>query len=418
MLLSHETAMKLSKDYANIIGHMGYAAYKLWNICNYERYHYQEMGLDKYPDWYYQKSVHKDNIWFKSLPSQTAQEVCKLLDGSWKSFYALKKSGGIENPRPPRFKNGSIPITYMQNAIKKEVSSDQIRLSLPKRLKGFMAEEYGIHETYLYLKNKIFSSMDVIKQIRIYPPDEIAVIRLIVIYEAEEMKEKEENGQYLSIDLGLHNLMTCYDNAGKTFILGRQYLSLCQKYDKEIARIQSQWARTQTAKGVKYPRVSKHLLKLYQKRNHSVKDYLHKMTKAVKDYCIAQDIHTVVIGDMKGIRSQADLGSRINRQLHGLPYEKIYIQLEYKLKQNGIRLIKQEESYSSQCSPCTDEVSKAYARESNRKHRGLYMEEGKIYNADAVGAYNILRKYTAVSGIEINMPISGLSNTKIIKVAV
>lgn len=38
--------------------------------------------------------------------------------------------------------------------------------------------------------------------------------------------------------------------------------------------------------------------------------------------------------------------------------------------------------------------------------------------ADAVGAYNILRKYNAVTGKIIAMPISGLSNTKLIKVAV
>lgn len=41
-----------------------------------------------------------------------------------------------------------------------------------------------------------------------------------------------------------------------------------------------------------------------------------------------------------------------------------------------------------------------------------------IYNADAVGAYNILRKYHAVSGKEIDMPVTGLSSTKTIKVAV
>ena len=34
---------------------------------------------------------------------------------------------------------------------------------------------------------------------------------------------------------------------------------------------------------------------------------------------------------------------------------------------------------------------------------------------DAVGAYNILRKYHAVSGKEIDMPVTGLSSTKTIK---
>ena len=59
MLLSHKTSIKISQEYSNIIGHMCYAASKLWNVCNYERHHYKELGLEKYPDWYYQKKAHK-----------------------------------------------------------------------------------------------------------------------------------------------------------------------------------------------------------------------------------------------------------------------------------------------------------------------------------------------------------------------
>ena len=94
MLLSHKTSIKVSQDYANIIGHMCYAAYKLWNICNYERYHYKELG--------------------------------------------------IENPRPPRFKQEGISIVYMQNAVVHEKENGRVRLSLPKQLKIYMEERYGI----------------------------------------------------------------------------------------------------------------------------------------------------------------------------------------------------------------------------------------------------------------------------------
>ena len=71
-------------------------------------------------------------------PFQTAQEVCRLLDKAWKSFYALKISGGIETPRPPRFKQKSIPITYMQMGIVHERDTGRVRLSLPKALKKYM----------------------------------------------------------------------------------------------------------------------------------------------------------------------------------------------------------------------------------------------------------------------------------------
>ena len=53
MLLTHETSIVLNKNDANIVGHMCYAAYKLWNVCNYERNNYKILGLEKYPDWYY-----------------------------------------------------------------------------------------------------------------------------------------------------------------------------------------------------------------------------------------------------------------------------------------------------------------------------------------------------------------------------
>lgn len=80
MLLSHRTSVKIRPEYSNIIGHMCYAASKLWNVCNYERHHYKELGLEKYPDWYYQKKAHKGDLWYRQLPAQTAQETCKQLD--------------------------------------------------------------------------------------------------------------------------------------------------------------------------------------------------------------------------------------------------------------------------------------------------------------------------------------------------
>ena len=97
MLLAKDTTVQLNQVYANIVGHMCYAAYKLWNVCNYERIHYKELGLEQYPDWYYQKASHKEDLWYRSLPSQTAQEVCKLLDKAWKSFLcAAEEQRGTE----------------------------------------------------------------------------------------------------------------------------------------------------------------------------------------------------------------------------------------------------------------------------------------------------------------------------------
>ena len=160
------------------------------------------------------------------------------------------------------------------------------------------------------------------------------------------------------------------------------------------------------------------MLRLYEKKRNCLKDYLHKITRNVVSYCVEQGIHTVVAGDIHEIRTGRDLGRKTNQKLHSLPYEKLYGMLEYKLAKEGIRFVRQKEDYTSQCPPDSPEISKEYAKKANRRHRGLYTEGKKVWNADAVGAFNILRKYTAGSGRETELPVSGLDNVTIIKVAV
>ena len=418
MLLSHKTKVILDNDYSNIIGHMCYAAYKLWNVGNYERMNFKELGLYQYPDWYYQKKHHKDDLWYKQLPSQTAQEVLKILDKSWKSFYVLQKSHGIENPRPPRFKQSPIVITYMQNAIVHEKGSDTIRLSLPKQLKTYMSEAYGISDNYLFLKNMIFKSTDTIKQIKIYPPEGNRC-DIIVIYEVKDVTPLLDNDRYLSIDLGLHNFMTCYDSTnGEAFIVGRKYLSICYYYNKEIARVQSQWSLLQNSKGVKYPKSSKHIQKLHKKKNNTINDYLHKVTRYIVSYCVKNHINTVIIGDITNIRKDNDLGNVTNQKLHSLPFAKIYMILQYKLEMNGITLKKQNEAYTSQTSPLSERVSKEFAEKCNRIKRGLYKDGDNIWNADCVGAYNILRLHLSEKNINVNLNPNEIKNPCVVKVAV
>ena len=106
----------------------------------------------------------------------------------------------------------------------------------------------------------------------------------------------EDNGNYLSIDLGLNNLMTCYSSvSGETFIVGRMYFSIERKYLKEIERVQSKWYVAQNKKGVLYPKSSKHIKRLYEKKNNSSSDYLHKITKEVINYYEENSINTIIV---------------------------------------------------------------------------------------------------------------------------
>lgn len=296
MLLARKTTVRISNSYSLIISRMGLASYKLWNILNYERIHYKELNLPvEYPNWYYQKKVHKDNPWARQMSSHSFQELCKLLDKSWTAFFESRKADGGDNQQPPEYKYEPMPVSYLPSGISHVPGSDVIRLSLSKQLKEYMAQNHDIHEDFLYLQNSIFTEIGDIRQIKVLPPRE-NTCEVIINYKIPDPNPLPANNRFLSIDLGLHNLMTCYNSSsGETFIAGRKYLSICHYYDREIARVQSEWSRQQRAKGIKHPKSSKHIRFLLRKKKNTVKDYIHKITNAVVGYCRQNDIHTLVM---------------------------------------------------------------------------------------------------------------------------
>lgn len=403
MLLSKRTIISANKEQDVIFEHLGYAAYKLWNVANYEKRNYKDLGFAEFPNWYEQKKRLKNNFFYKNLPSQTAQELLNQLQQSWNSFFVLKKTGGIENPKPPRFKKSETGFCYLKDAIEKK--GEMIRLSIPAQLKGYLSEQ-GLDTKYINLKIESFSDIQTIKQIKIKNLKK-SKYEIIVIYEINDAPKLEDNNHYLSIDIGVNNLLTCYDSAGGGFIIsGNRYLNSNYYYSKHIAHLQSIYDMQQDTK---YPKKSEKVLSLYKKKANITNDILHKSTKYITDYCIKNQINAVVIGDIKNIRKDKNLG-RNNQNFHALPFARIYQKLEYKLSLAGIAIIKQKENYSSQCSPYSLLVNKANANKSNRKNRGLYKDGNLIFNADMVGAFNILRLYFQSIKKELPLPIVGLSS--------
>ena len=173
----------------------------------------------------------------------------------------------------------------MQNGIVHNKKSAQIRLSIPKNLKVHMAERFDVHENYLFLENKVFQDMENIKQIKLYPPVNGELL-VILIYEIPEVGWLPDNSHYIAIDLGIKNLMTCYDSLGNSFIIGNRYLEVTHYFNKKIAHYQSISDSQQVSKGIKYPKSSKRVLQLYKKKHNSIKDVLHKSTKYIVDYCL------------------------------------------------------------------------------------------------------------------------------------
>lgn len=70
------------------------------------------------------------------------------------------------------------------------------------------------------------------------------------------------------------------------------------------------------------------------------------------------------------------------------------LNLEYKCRQRGIRVIKNEESYTSKCSFFDDEeITKHEEYCGKRVKRGLFRtKDGRMVNADLNGSLNIMKK--------------------------
>ena len=382
-------------DSEAILKHMSYSAAKLWNVGNYEKRNYRLLGMERFPDWYDQKRRLKANFFYKNLPSQTAQDVLQELQEAWKSFFKLRETRGVKNPRPPRFKRKDMDITFLQAGICQR--NGLIRLTIPKQLKEYL-DKLGNGADFIYLKAKSLSNT-IIRQLRVKLLGN-GKIQLSAVYQKETPAVLGDNGRYLSIDLGIRNTFTCYNSVTGTAFIIKGFLEIQQGYNKQIAHYQSIHAKQQAALGIRYPKPSKRVQFLYKKRNRTINDFLHKATAWIRDYCVRNRIHTVVIGDISGIREDNTLGRKNNQPFHAFPYRTIYQMLGYKLALCGITLAMQDEAYSSQCTPTSKMVGKQYAAKYKRCKRGLFKDNGAIYNADAVGAYNILRLYLHKTGKE------------------
>ncbi len=393
--LARSCTIRPNEIQAIVLGCLTYAASKLWNVANYERKNWKKDSGEPYPNWYEQKKRLKTHFWYKALPSQSAQEVLKILNSAWQSFYTSKKSGHIENPRPPRYKQGHFNIKFLNNGFQ-ILPGNKVRLSLPKQLKQHLQEEHSLELKYLFVDVPKHLQLQEVKTV------ELKLLangkyELFFVTEIEDTEPQPQNGNFMACDIGIFNFLTCYLYNGLSVILsGRQLLSVNRYYDKTISYYQSIAWGQQGSQSKRF-KATKQIALLYHKRRLQVKHILHCMSRELVNLAQDNNVDTIVIGELAGIRKEANLGRKTNQKFHRLPYEIVINQIKYKAKLAGINVVDNiTEEYTSQsCAFCKDKPSAENAVKSNRKHRGLYLcrDCGTALNADVNGAINISKKY-------------------------
>lgn len=310
---------------------------------------------------------------YKSLPAQTSQQVIKLVFKNFKSWIKAKKeydknpSKFLGRPKMPKYKTGkkqNIVIFTNQNAkLKDGYIHFPKSVNLPPQ------------------KTKV----DSFQQVRIVPMATCYVVE--IVYEKAEMDLVLSKENVLSIDLGLNNYATCINNVGlKPFIVnGKIIKSFNHWYNKKRAKLMSFTGDVGT---------SKRLKKLNNYRNFWIEDKNHKVSRHIINYCIENNIGSIVIGKNDNWKQSINLGSKTNQKFTEIPHAKLIEKLEYKAKLVGIEIQVNEESYTSKIDHLAfEELKKHESYLGKRKKRGLFQSSiGKILNADVNGGIGIGRK--------------------------
>ena len=386
----------LTKKEYNILRELCRTAKNLTNqaIYNVKQHYFQEKQYLRYEANYYELKTCEN---YKLLNSNMAQQTLKDVDIMFKSFFALIKLAkqgkyNFKHIRLPKYlpKNGYSNLIIGQIRIK----NDNI-LTIP--FSNTFKKKYG---SKIQIKIPKILEDKKIKEIQIIPEFNARFFEIQYVYEIQEKNIKLNTNNALAIDLGVDNLCTCVTDKGKSFIVdGRKLKSINQFFNKRNAKLQS----IKDKQNIK--RQTKQQYLISRKRKNRVNDYINKTCRHIINYCLSNDIGTLVIGYNQSFQNKTNLGKRNNQIFTQLPFGKIREKLEYLCKRYNINYILQEESYTSKASFFDNDDLPIYNADNpqtyefsgKRVKRGLYQTKNNyLFNADCNGALNILRKSKVV----------------------
>ena len=385
----------LSKEEYRTIRELCHVAKNLTNeaVYNVRQYYFTEGEYLNYQKNYV---LLKNSDNYRTLNSNMAQQILKEVDGSFKSFFGLLK---LAKKGRYSFKDCRLP-GYLPKDRYATLVIGFIRLNGDKLILPFSQSYKKTHKA-IEIKIPPILADKKIKEIRIIPKANARFFEIQYIYEAECIQRNLNTSNALALDLGINNLVTAVSSKGETFIIdGRRLKSINQWLNKENARLQSIKDKQHFGK-----KTTNRQKKIARNRNNKVNDYMSKVARKVIDYCIKNDIGTLVVGYNETFQRGSNIGKQNNQNFVNIPYGLLRNKLEYLCELNGITYVKQEESYTSKASfwdkddiPVYNEDNpKSYVFSGKRVHRGLYKcSDGRTLNADVNGALNILRKSSVV----------------------
>lgn len=384
----------LTKEQYSLLREMCQYSNNLYNVALYNiRQHY--FNTKQFLT--YESNYHecKENENYALLQAGVSQQILKVVDRSFKSFFNLLKKCktgdyryhdiNIPHYRP---KGGMFNLIMSTNAFVIKNGFLYIPMS-----RAFRASHSDVNEIRIKFLERLADKT--VKEVRILPCNNGKYFKVQYVYEVTPEETSLDKENCLSIDLGVDNLATCVSTNGTPFIVdGRRIKSINHCWNKEMANLRS----ISMKQGQK---TTDRIQRLTTKRNNKVNDAIKKAARYIVNYCIRNDIGTLIVGYNADFKRNVNLGKQNNQNFVQIPLGNLRQQLEFLCWKYQIDYIEQEESYTSKSSFLDNDILPEYKAEQpyqgtfsgKRIKRGLYQSSnGTILNADVNGAANILRK--------------------------
>lgn len=325
MILTEKHIIKTNHPFYNECDSLCFKSKNLYNqgLYNVRQYYFENKKYLNYVDNYH---ITKKQESYRELSAKVACQTLKLIDQNFKSFFGLIKTAGMSAKIPKYLdKEGRYLTKFTKQSLKKMAFKRVGKISLS--------------QTDILINTQI-TDWNLIKEVRIVPRNNFYVIE--VVYEKQE---KTATGNTIaSIDPGLNNLATVAfnNNQHKPFIInGKPLKSINQYYNKNRAGIQSKLEKELNKK------TSKKLTKLTYKRNQKINDYMHKSSRLLVNQLVLCQTGKLIIGKTVGQKQDINLGKKNNQNFVQVPIFRFLYMVAYKARLEGIEVIWQEESYSS-----------------------------------------------------------------------
>ena len=344
---------------------------------------------------------------FAGLPMQTAQRVLKEAVTVFRAWLSSLKEF---RRAPERYTGKPCMPKYLKNDRHTFYITNQDAVLYPVYRKtdaagrkitdsGAPGEYDGMELKLPLMKKRLYlrhiAADSRLKEVQVKPY--YGKILLVLVLETEDLPVSGKKPYLAGIDFGTDNIaaIVSTDHASRIY-KGGAVLSKSRDFHKrkaEAAGIITKGTERKHADSARLRRLSLH-------HDCFMKDMMHKISTDIVRYCAEHGVGTIVMGVNRGWKQGSDMGNVNNQNFTGIPHDRLRKMIMYKAAREGIRVMEQEESYTSKADITAMDFIPIYGRENGnvgfsgkRIKRGLYScSAGYAVNADCNGAANILRK--------------------------